>query len=87
MPVRKRRDGYVVAVMLDVRLNTQIPVSVNLNHAEEFNQKEKKISITSKQELVYSELFLAVMGISYSVYPLTGYKIYENGEYVAKIKE
>ena len=51
------------------------------------NQKEKKISITSKQELVYSELLLAVMGISYSVYPLTGYKIYENGEYVAKIKE
>ena len=51
------------------------------------NQDEKKISITSKQELVYPELLLAVMGISYSVYPLTGYKIYENGEYVAKIKE
>ena len=51
------------------------------------NQEEKKISITSKQKLVYPELLLAIMGIEYSVYPLTGYRIYENGEYVAKVKE
>ncbi len=41
------------AVMPDVRLNTQIPVSVNLNHAEDINQKgEKDMSVISMKQLL-----------------------------------
>ena len=51
------------------------------------DQREKKIIITSKQKLVYPELMLAVMGVRNSVDdPLIEYGIYENGEYVAKVK-
>lgn len=51
------------------------------------NQREKRLIITSEQKLVYPELMLAVMGARNSVDdPLIGYEIYENREYVAKIK-
>lgn len=51
------------------------------------NQKEKKLIITSEQKLGYPELMLAVMGVRKGVEDsLTDYAIYENGEYVAKIK-
>ena len=51
------------------------------------DQRKKIIIITSKQKLVYPELMLAVMGARNSVdNPLIGYEIYENEEYVAKVK-
>ncbi|MCI8832842.1 MAG: hypothetical protein HFJ19_01355 [Clostridia bacterium] len=51
------------------------------------DQRKKKIIITSKQKLIKPELMLAVMGMRNSVDdPLIGYEIYENGEYVAKVK-
>ena len=51
------------------------------------DQREKKISIASKQKLNYPQLMLAVMGVRNSVDDLLiGYEIYENGEYVAKVK-
>lgn len=51
------------------------------------NQRDKRLIITSEQKLVYPELMLAVMGARNSVDdPLIGYEIYENGEYVAKVK-
>lgn len=51
------------------------------------NQSEKKIIITSKRKLIYPEMILAVMGVRNSVDDLLiGYEIYENGEYVTKVK-
>lgn len=51
------------------------------------NQMDKKIIITSERKLVYPELMLAIMGTRNGVDdPLIGYEIYENGEYVAKVK-
>ncbi|MCI9177203.1 MAG: hypothetical protein HFJ28_01140 [Clostridia bacterium] len=68
--------------MKTINLRPMIPAEAVINHSE------KKIMITSEQKLVYPELMLAVMGIRESVKDLLiGYEIYENGEYVAKVKE
>lgn len=67
--------------MQSINLHPMIPAEAVVS------QSDKKIIVTSEQKLTYPELMLAVMGARYSVgEPLTDYAIYENGEYVAKVK-
>ena len=53
------------------------------------DRSKQQIIITSEEELSAPDLMLAVMRARYSEQddPLIGYKVYVNGEYVAKIKK
>ena len=67
--------------MQSINLRPMIPAEAVVD------KREEKIIITSKQKLSYPQLMLAVMGVRNSVNNLLiGYEIYENGEYVAKVK-
>lgn len=70
--------------MQSINLRTMISVEAEMV----VNQSDNKIIITSKKKLIYPELMLAVMVARNSVdnNQLIGYGIYENGEYVAKVR-
>lgn len=69
--------------MQSINLRTMISAEAEMV----VNQSEKKIIITSKKKLNYPELMSAVMVARNSVDDqLIGYEIYENEEYVAKVR-